>query len=131
MSQKYSKPKIILVAILLIVISLLHYITRMQEVYYHIFYRELYFLPLILAGFWFGLKGGMATSFSIAALYLPLIVMEWHGFSPTDFDRLLETFLFNIVAVGLGIISDRQKAIEKARNEAERMAREQAESANC
>ncbi len=72
MSQKYSKPKIILVAILLIVISLLHYITRMQEVYYHIFYRELYFLPLILAGFWFGLKGGMATSFSITALYLPL-----------------------------------------------------------
>jgi signal transduction histidine kinase len=130
MSQKYSKPKIILVAILVIVISIFHYITRMQEVYYHIFYRELYFLPLILAGFWFGLKGGMATSFSITALYLPLIVMEWHGFSPTDFDRLLETFLFNIVAIGLGIISDRQKAIEKARNEAERMAREQAESAN-
>ncbi len=130
MSQKYSKAKIILVAILVIVISLLHYITKMQEVYYHIFYRELYFLPLILAGFWFGLKGGMATSLSITALYLPLIVMEWHGFSPTDFDNLLGTFLFNIVAIGLGIISDRQKAIEKARIEAERMAREQAESAN-
>jgi signal transduction histidine kinase len=130
MSQKYSKPKIILVAILVMVISLLHYITRMQEVYYHIFYRELYFLPLILAGFWFGLKGGMTASLSITALYLPFIVMEWHGFSPTDFDNLLEILLFNIVAAGFGYIADQEKAEEKGKREAEIAAREQAESAD-
>lgn len=130
MIGQYSKSRIVLVATLVIVISVLHYVTRMQQVYYHIFYRELYFLPLILAGFWFGLRGGVITSLSITALYLPVTVMNWEGFSPEDFDTILEILLFNIVAAGLGFISDREKAAEKARIEAERVAREQAESAN-
>lgn len=102
----------------------------MQKVYQHIFYRELYFLPLILAGFWFGLRGGLVTSLSITALYLPFTLMHWQGFSPDDFDKLLEILFFNIMALGLGFLADRSKAEEKARTEAEHMAREQAESAN-
>ena len=130
MAQKSDKPKIILIVALVVVISFLHYFTEMQKVYQHIFYRELYFLPLILAGFWFGLRGGLVTSLSITALYLPFTLMHWQGFSPDDFDKILEILLFNIVAPGLGFITDREKAEEKARVEAERMAREQAESAD-
>ena len=130
MAQKYTKPRIVLIAILVVIISYLHYETKMQQIYYHIFYRELYFLPLILAGFWFGLKGGIVTSLSITALYLPVTFMDWEGFSPSDFGNMLEIILFNIVAGGLGFISDREKAEEKARIEAEHIAREQAESAN-
>ena len=130
MIVQYSKVRIVIVATLVIVISALHYFTRMQQVYYHIFYRELYFLPLILAGFWFGLRGGVITSLSITALYLPITVMNWEGFSPEDFDKIVEILLFNIVAAGLGFISDREKAAEKARIAAEHQAREQAESAD-
>ena len=130
MIGQYSKSRIVLVATLVITISVLHYFTRMQQVYYHIFYRELYFLPLILAGFWFGLRGGVITSLSITALYLPFTVMNWEGFSPEDFGTILEMLLFNIVAAGLGFISDLEKAAEKARIEAEHKAREQAESAD-
>lgn len=128
--QKYVKSRILLIALLVVTISVLHYATKMQHTYYHIFYRELYFFPLILGGFWFGLKGGLITSLSITALYLPFTLMQWHGFSPDDFDKLLEILLFNIVAIGLGFLSDRGKAEEKAKREAEHFAREQAESAN-
>jgi len=130
MAQKSDKPKIILIVALVVVISFLHYFTEMQKVYQHIFYRELYFLPLILAGFWFGLRGGLVTSLSITALYLPFTLMYWQGFSPDDFDKLLEILLFNIMALGLGFLADRSKAEEKARTEAEHIAREQAESAS-
>lgn len=130
MPQKYLKTRIIIVVILVVAISLLHYITEMGLIYYHIFFRELYFLPLILAGFWFGLRGGAVTSMSITALYLPFTLVHWKGFSPEDFDRILEIILFNIVAAGLGFISDREKAEEKARIAAEQQDREQAESAN-
>jgi signal transduction histidine kinase len=129
MAQVNRKPRIILITLLVVIISILHYITKMQQVYYHIFYRELYFLPLILAGFWFGLRGGVITSLSITVLYLPFSLIHWQG-SPDDFDTILEILLFNIVAVGLGLISDREKAEEKARIAAEQQAREQAESAN-
>jgi signal transduction histidine kinase len=125
-----KKIQITIIAILIIVISLLHYITKMQQIYQHIFYRELYFLPIILAGFWFGLKGGVVTSLSITVLYIPEVVMDWQNFSPDDFDKLLEILLLNIVGPGLGFISGRQKSEEKARIEAERMAREHAESAD-
>jgi signal transduction histidine kinase len=128
MPEKQLKTKIIVVALMAAFISLLHYITKMQQVYYHIFYRELYFLPLILSGFWFGLRGGVIISLSISALYLPFIMINWQGFSPEDFDKILEILLFNIVAIGLGFISDRRKAEEKARIQAEHTAREQAES---
>jgi signal transduction histidine kinase len=129
MAQVNRKPRIILITLLVVIISILHYITKMQQVYYHIFYRELYFLPLILAGFWFGLRGGVITSLSITVLYLPFSLIHWQG-SPDDFDTILEILLFNIVAVGLGLISDREKAEEKARIAAEQQAREQAESGN-
>ena len=125
-----NKLKTGIIVLLVSIISLLHYVTGMREIYYHIFYRELYFLPLILAGFWFGLKGGIITSLSVTVLYIPVVVMHWQGFSPDDFDTILEILLFNAVAAGLGFISDREKAHEEARIEAERRAREQAESAN-
>jgi signal transduction histidine kinase len=42
----------------------------------------------------------------------------------------MEILLFNIIAPSLGYLSDRKKAEEKARTEAEHMARKQAESAD-
>src|SRR4030042_4539787 len=125
-----KKIQITIIAILIIVISLLHYVTKMQQIYQHIFYRELYFLPIILAGFWFGLKGGVITSLSITALYIPEVVMDWQNFSPDDFDKLLEILLLNIVGLGLGFISGRQKSEEKARIEEEHVERKKAESAS-
>ncbi|MGB9716669.1 MAG: sensor histidine kinase [Thermodesulfovibrionales bacterium] len=130
MVQKSDKPKIILTVTLVVVISFLHYFTEMKKVYQHIFYRELYFLPLILAGFLFGIRGGLVTSLSITALYLPFMLIHWEGFSPDDFGKLLEIVLFNIVAMGLGFLSDKRKAEEKAKIDAERRAKEQAESAD-
>jgi len=130
MADSNIRLKIALITALAAFITFLHYSTGMQQVYSHIFYRELYFLPLILAGFWFGLHGGLAASLGISALYFPFVFVHWQGFSPGDFDRILEIILFNIVAAGLGFLSDRRRVEEKRRLEAEQMAKEQAESAN-
>ena len=130
MREKHFTPKIILIIGIVAFITLLHYITGMGQIYQHIFFRELYFLPLILVGFWFGLKGGMITSLSITVLYFPTLILYWQGFSPDDFDKMLEILLFNIVATGLGYLSDRRRIEEKEKIAAEHRAREQAESAN-
>jgi len=130
MKQKVKKIQITIIAILVVAISSLHYITKIDFAHYHIFYLEIYYLPLILSGFWFGLRGGIITSLSATVLYIPELVMEWQGFSPEDFNRILAILLFNIVAPGLGFLSDRAKFEEKSRIEAEHTAREQAESAS-
>lgn len=108
-TTKGRRLKFSLVAVLAGGITLLHYFTQHGLIYHHIFYRELYFLPLILAGFWFGLRGGLLTSLGITALYLPYTLLNWNNFSPDDLDTLLEIILFNVVALMLGYLRDREK----------------------
>ena len=122
MSLKRRQIQVIAVAVLVGIITILHYATQTQDIYRHIFYQELYFVPLILGGFWFGLRGGLMTSLAISFLYLPYIVMHWAGFSAYDFYKVLEVVLFNGVAAVLGFISDREREQQKRMREAERLA---------
>ncbi|MFP4072345.1 MAG: sensor histidine kinase [Desulfovibrionales bacterium] len=113
--------QILLIAVLVLGITLLHFLTRHGQIYYHIFYLDLYFLPLIMAGLWYGLRGAVITAVAITILYFPYILWRWQGFSPDDFDRIVQLLLINAIAVVLGIVSDRQKREEKALRESESM----------
>ena len=102
--------KITLNVILVAGISLLHYSTDKSQYYYHVFYGELYFLPIVLAAFWFGLRGALAASLGITVCYVPFVYWHWQGFSPDDFDRLLSLALYNSAAVLIGVLKDRETA---------------------
>ncbi len=117
-----NKIKIGITAVLIAAISFLHYSTPVMRHYRHIFYQELYFLPLLLAAFWFGLRGAITASLSVTAVYAPFIAMHWQHFSPDDFARLVETLLFNVVAVVLGILRDRERNEQQRLREAECLA---------
>ena len=110
--------KIIVIAALTMVITSLHFGIGQNYHYGHIVLRELYFLPILLAAFWFGVKGGLVTSIGISILYSPLIFMHWQDFAPDDLDKMLEVVLFNVVALVLGILRDREKRREKEKREA-------------
>jgi len=118
MAFKNNQAKIILVTILVLVITGLHIATSQKHELSHIFYRELYFLPLILSAFWFGLRGAFITSLCITFVYLSYTIFHWQSLSHNDLDRLLEILLFNIVANGLGFLRDREKTIEKEKRKA-------------
>ena len=102
------KTKITMIVILVVSISLLHYLTDQSRYHYHVFYGELYFLPIVLAGFWFGLRGALSTSLGITAAYLPFIYWHWQGFSSDDFDRMLSMALYNSIATFIGVLKDRE-----------------------
>lgn len=105
-----SNIKILFIVILVGAIASLHYSTQHSLTYRHIVYRELFFLPLILGGFWFGLRGGLITSFSIVAIYMPFVILRWEKFSSDDLNKSIEIILFVIVAVLVGILRDREMA---------------------
>jgi len=117
-----NKYKISIIAILVVGISSVHYLLALTQQHYHIFYRELYYLPLIMAGLWFGLRGALATSISITICFLPFILLTWEGFSPDDFSRLMELLLLNIVGLILGLFKNREKSAQKKILETERLA---------
>ncbi|MGB3225676.1 MAG: histidine kinase dimerization/phospho-acceptor domain-containing protein [Desulforhopalus sp.] len=112
-----DREKIFLIIVLVTVTTILHFTTKQSQFYYHIVLRELYFLPIVLGAFWYGVRGGLFTSLGISSVYTPLVVMHWQGFSPEDLDKFLEIILFNVVAIVMGILSDREKAREREKQE--------------
>jgi len=117
-----EKRRVALIAAMIAVITLLHYNTRVSLHHYHILFRELYFVPIILAGFLYGVRGALTTSLSITALYIPFVLMTWENFSPDDFDTLIEIVLYNVMALSLGILSDRERMRQKHLRDSESLA---------
>ncbi|RUM35480.1 MAG: hypothetical protein DSY58_06830 [Desulfobulbus sp.] len=105
-----SRKKMFTIIAMIAVISSLHLLFPHDFSRTHVVARELYFLPVILSAFWFGLRGALLTSLSITAFYFTYSVFHWQGFSPDDLDRLLEIFFFNAVAVITGFLQDSQRA---------------------
>lgn len=119
MNTKVAKTKVIIVATLIAGVSYFHYSTGIGAQDIHIFYQGLYFLPVLLAGFWFGLWGALATSVGITLLYLPFTLLHWGSSPPGDFTNVQVMVLYNLVAVILGILSDRERKKQLLLREAE------------
>ncbi len=117
-----NNAKIGLIGAAIVGVTVLHYLTLSELSYEHTFLRLLYYVPLVFAGLWYGLRGTMAVCAAVIALYTPYMFIQWHGFSTQDFDRLMEGVLFTAVAVLLGILMDREKRHVKALMEAESLA---------
>ena len=116
---KKIRFKVILIASLIAIISFSHYYTELDEHRLHLFYQGLFFLPVILAGFWFGLRIALITSFTITLILLPFTFIYWNGFSAGDFNNVMEMVLYNGLALILGILKDREKMEQKRLREAE------------
>jgi signal transduction histidine kinase len=122
MTPSYSKQlrnrkKVLVIVFMVIGISALHlYLSRNFEKT-HIIAREMFFLPIIFSAFWFGLRGALLTSMAITAFYLTYSLLNWQGFSNDDLNSLLEIALYNIVAITMGVLQDRQR--ERAREKLE------------
>jgi signal transduction histidine kinase len=117
LTQKWT-----LLVLLVIGITFLHYSTDQGQYYFHVFYGELYFLPIILAAFWFGLYGALLVSTTISICYLPFIVQHWQNLSPNDLDNMLSLLLYNVLAVLAGVMRGRETAAQEKLLQAENLA---------
>ena len=119
---KNNRVKILFIASLISVIAFFQYFTDLNDHRLHIFYQSLFFLPVILAGLWFGLRSSLTTSLAITIILLPFTFIYWNGLSAGDFDNVMEMILYNSLAVVVGIMKDREKVEEKRLREAESLA---------
>jgi two-component system sensor histidine kinase HydH len=92
-----------------IAISLLHYLTPLQLPYLHDIFQRLYYLPIILAAFWFGLRGGLLCSIIVSILYAPHILYQWGAHHGMEMEKYLEILLYNTVGGVTGLLSQRER----------------------
>ena len=116
--------RITILALMVVVISLAHYMTPTSKHLYHNIFDRLYYLPIIFAAFWFGAKGGVLSAVLISMLYFPHLIFQWKIFHVSDFEHLqiqmiLEVVLYNVVGAVTGGLADKElKQREKSRKAA-------------
>ncbi len=100
--------KIGTLAALIIYISTVHILYHGTDPGFHVLHQQLYFIPLILASFWFGLYKGAATATLISLLFgIPMVVSRHHTEGPLIV--ITQIGLYFIVAMLIGWLSDRER----------------------
>ena len=116
MPERNTRIRIFIIILLIGIIAFFDYWTSMQHRRYHILYQGLFFLPVMLSGLWFGLRGALATSMGITLVLIPSIIIHWKGFSPDDFNGIVEMILYNLVGGTLGQLRN-QRRVERKESE--------------
>ena len=101
--------RILALAGCIIGISLLHYLTPLHLHYLHDIFQRLYYLPIILAAFWFGLRGGLCCSLIVSIVYAPHILYQWGGHLTMEMEKYMEILIYNTVGGVTGLLSQREQ----------------------
>ena len=107
--KTFMNIRVPLLALFIIAISLLHYLTPLHLHYLHDIFQRLYYLPIILAAIWFGLRGGLACSMAVSIVYAPHILFQWGGPVTLELEKYLEILLYNIVGGVTGLLAQRER----------------------
>ncbi len=101
--------RIAIISLLVAVVTALHYLTTIQQAQIHDIYRRLYYLPIILGGLWYGLRGGLGVALGVSVLYAPHVVFQWGHHPATELEQYLEIILYNVIGGLTGLLAERER----------------------
>lgn len=112
--MKYPQLRTLIIAASILAISALHYLTPLHLHYLHDIYQRFYYIPIILAALWFGLRGGLTSAIIVSLVYAPHIMFQWGGHVTLEMEKYLEIVLYNIVGALTGLLSQREQEKSEA-----------------
>jgi signal transduction histidine kinase len=98
-----------IIAVLLLFLSALHYTVPVTKWQYHLLLMQSYFIPILLAAFQFGIKGGLGAALTVTAFYLPHVMLQWGGLIEGNLMRFLQIILFHVIGYLTGLKAQREK----------------------
>lgn len=101
------------IALWILVISWFHLRTPAEDGHVHLILMQTYFIPVLIAAFRFGVRGGVASALVIGAIFAPHIMLQWTG----DFEHNLLAFLTICIFLIIGFFTGlkAQKEIDEKR----------------
>lgn len=105
----------------ILLVSAAHYGTRAEHFLLHNVFQRLYYVPILMACAWFGLRGGLLAAIAAGGAYAPHIAVHWRHVRAYQTSQALELAMFVGIAFVAGALWDRER---RARREAERTAAE-------
>lgn len=102
------------IAGLIVIITVLHLGTSEHNMALHVIHRELYFLPILLSAFWFGMNAGFLVSLVVGLLYSSYI-LAFSGGHVGMVTVIPQVFIFILIGTILGWLADREKTLQEKR----------------
>jgi signal transduction histidine kinase len=110
------------IGLVIVLITVLHFLTPLDQIVWHEVYQRLYYIPIIAAALLYGWRGGLSASLFTTVIYVPHIFLHWqHGHFDYSINQYAEIVIFNFVGGIMGALGDR---LRQARERAERSAEE-------
>jgi two-component system sensor histidine kinase HydH len=106
---KANRLRLSIIAGLLLAVTAMHYLTTTQLVNAHDVYRRLYYVPIVLGGVWFALRGGIVTSILASLLYMPHVLFHWQHHPSIALEQYLEIVLYNVIGCLTGFLAERER----------------------
>jgi signal transduction histidine kinase len=98
---------------LVVLITLAHYITDTHDVSLHNIYRRLSYVPIVLAAFSHGTKGGLLTAVAACLAYAPHAFLAGHRDPSPTTDKVFEMALYLVIGGMTGwLVSRRHQAAQ-------------------
>jgi signal transduction histidine kinase len=111
-----------MIAASLLIVSALHYGTPRDPAFHslHDVWRRLYYVPIILGAFHYGLRGGLIAALAATLLYLPHVLFQWGGMAHGN--QYLEILMFWVIGLITGLLAgELRRRREEARLAYERL----------
>jgi two-component system, NtrC family, sensor histidine kinase HydH len=106
-----------------VAVTVAHFLTPGESEWLHDVFRRLYYIPIIVGAFLFGLRGALLTSATVTVLYLPHAFWltgphaHHHGMIHADptgtANKILELVLYNVVALVTGLLVEKQRRAQR------------------
>lgn len=105
-----SRPMLLWVWGVIAGIGVLHYGTSPEHTWVHDVARRLYYLPIIVAAFQLGLRGGLAAAVVVALSYVPHAFVHVSHFDPgRGVEKALEILLYFVVGAVAGHLAGAER----------------------
>jgi signal transduction histidine kinase len=121
----FDYRKVGLILSLILIVSSFHFLTSTEYRYLHEIYQRIYYIPILLAAFWYGPLVGFLTALLVSSIYVFHIRMDWHHVPAYTFNQYAEIFLYHAIALVIGFLSTKEK------RHREQLERTSAELANA
>ncbi|MBI5083159.1 MAG: sensor histidine kinase [Acidobacteria bacterium] len=118
-----TRWRVALIAGGILSLALLHWLVPVTEVHIHNFLQHLNFLPIVLAGLFFGWRGAAVSTLASAVLQFPHLWRTWESLPVYVSDMLLELPVFGLGGVVIGMLAERERGqrlkLEKTKQQLE------------
>ncbi len=96
---------------LIALVSLLHYLTDPHYGLLHGVYQRLYYAPVILGAYWYGVPGGLLAAGGAALAYIPHIHLVWSDNPAYSASQYAEIGMFFVAGLFIGLLADHQRRL--------------------